>query len=120
MFLPHQILGSLFAAGKMDLIVGNEVPCFNVCNRNHEITAHNSKEQCSVKHVGEFGTTLMPSKVLSRYWNDLAHTSWFKSHPVLSASWPPKNIAPMLATTLIAGSWWWLSILILLFDIDVE
>ena len=51
MFLPHQILGSLFAAGKMDLIAGNEVPC------HHEIVAHNSKEQYSVKHVGEFATT---------------------------------------------------------------
>ena len=74
MFLPHQILGSLFAAGKMDLIVGNEVPYFNVCNRNHEITAHNSKEQCSVKHVGEFGTTLMPSIVPADDMGVVEHT----------------------------------------------
>ncbi len=25
-FLPHQILGCLFAAGKLELIAGNEVP----------------------------------------------------------------------------------------------
>ena len=28
-FLPHQILGSLFQAGKRDLVAGNAVPCFN-------------------------------------------------------------------------------------------
>lgn len=28
-FLPHQILGSLFQAGKRDLVAGKVVPCFN-------------------------------------------------------------------------------------------
>lgn len=29
LFLPHQILGSLFQAGRRDLVAGNVVPRFN-------------------------------------------------------------------------------------------
>ena len=31
-----------------------------------------------------------PSEALSTYWRTLAHTSWFKRHPILSATSPTK------------------------------
>ena len=80
MFLPHQILGCLFAAGKMDMIAGTEVTCFELLMK-HQL---NVQPNLTSKEIEQFPA--IAPKALSSYWKDLAHTSWFKEHPVLSAA----------------------------------
>ena len=76
MLLPHQILGCLFSAGKMELITGNQATCH--CNP----TLQQIMTLLTQKNHQNYDW----SQALSLFWKDLEHTSWFKAHPVLSVT----------------------------------
>lgn len=75
MFLPHQILGCFFSAGKMELIAGNGAAC------HYNPTLQQMTFLTQIDHQKHH-----QSEALSLFWKDLENTSWFKTHPVVSVT----------------------------------
>ena len=85
MYLPHLILGSLCAAGKSELVAGREVSCLKTSATSTRCVFQKPKPKIE-NNTADHLVRCCPSEALSNCWKTLAHTSWFKRHPILSAT----------------------------------
>lgn len=80
MLLPHEILGSMYSSGRLDLATGSAETRLN--------KSHACSYMLTVSPTDCGRGTLQPAtaQALSSFWKSLEHTAWFRNHPLLAVS----------------------------------